>query len=67
MPPPLSDGGGEHSFLASAAALQDVLLPRLSAAELLRFSLACKAIQAWVLATPPRLWQAGFYSQQHKL
>ena len=55
-----SQGGGEDLFLASAALLQDVLLPRLSAPELLRFSLACKAIQSWVLATPPVIWQASF-------
>ena len=48
---------GRDRFLASAVVLQEVLLPRLSAVDLLRLSLSCKEIQAWLLNIPPRLWQ----------
>ena len=48
---------GQELLLASASVLQQALLPHLSAVSLLRLSLSCKALRAWILDTPPSLWQ----------
>ena len=50
---------GVHLFMASVVQLQEVLLPRLSATDLLRLGLSCKALLAWVLSTPPAYWQVS--------
>ena len=55
----MARGRGQALFLSSAEVLEDTLLPHLSAVDLMRFSLASKAISSWVLATPPALWQAS--------
>ena len=48
---------GQQLFLASSEVLQHVLLPRISAPDLLRLGLTCKPLLSWVLSTPPSLWQ----------
>ena len=58
MPSP-SHRDGAINFLGSTEVLQQVLLPRLTAVDLLRLSLSCKAMQSWLLSTPPDLWQVG--------
>ena len=63
MPLPLRHGG-ETLFLASTEVLQQVLLPRLAAADLLRLSLCCKEMHSWLLSTPPDLWQVLVYQEQ---
>ena len=51
--------GARNPFLASMVVLKSVLLPRLDATDLLRLGLSCRAMLAWVLSTPPALWQVG--------
>ena len=58
MPSPMHRGGA-NLFLGSTEILQEVLLPRLTAADLLRLSLSCKAMHSWILSTPPGLWQVS--------
>ena len=48
---------GQLLFLGSAVQLQEVLLPRLPAADLLRLGLSCKALLSWVTNMPPTYWQ----------
>ena len=48
---------GQQLFLASSEVLQHVLLPCLSATDLLRLGLTCKPLLSWVISTPPSLWQ----------
>ena len=50
---------GQQLFLDVAETLQHVLLPLLSAQDLLTLSCTCKAIQGWILGTPPQLWQVS--------
>ena len=51
MARPAARGGGQALFLSSAQVLKQTLL---SAVDLMRFSLASKAISSWVLATQKR-------------
>ena len=55
--PAMANKHGHQLFLASSEVLQHVLLPCLSAADLLRLGLTCKPLLSWVLSTPPKLWQ----------
>ena len=48
---------GQAMFLSALSVLEDELLPRLNAVNLFRLSSTCKALQGWILATPPTLWQ----------
>ena len=48
---------GEQLFLGAAETLQHTLLPHLSAVDLFRLSATSKAMQQWLLSTPPHLWQ----------
>lgn len=48
---------GQQLFLASSVQLQEVLLPRLPAADLLRLGLTCKGLLSWVTSMPPAYWQ----------
>ena len=50
---------GQDCFLAHAEVLQDVLLPRLSAVDLLRLGATCTGVLSWILNTPPSLWQVS--------
>ena len=49
--------GGQQDFMASQKVLQHTLLPLLSAPDLVRLGLTCKALLAWVWSTPPAVWQ----------
>ena len=48
---------GQQVFLTSAVQLQEVLLPRLPAADLLRLGLSCKALWSWIMSMPPAYWK----------
>ena len=50
---------GQHLFLASSVELQQVLLPRLPAAALLRLGLSCRALLSWIMSCPATCWQVG--------
>ena len=50
---------GQNPFLAGAEVLQHVLLPHLSAVDLLQLSLCCKGVQAWLKGTPAALWKVS--------
>ena len=56
---------GVDLFTGSKDTLQSVLLPWLSAADLLRLSTTCKAVETWILSTPPRLWLVRFQGWMH--
>ena len=53
----ISPLSGEDGFLASRHALQQALLPYLTAKDLFSLSCTCKAVQQWLLSTPPSTWQ----------
>lgn len=48
---------GQQDFLVSSEVLQHTLLPLLSAADLVRLGITCKALMAWVSSTFPTVWQ----------
>ena len=48
---------GEHAFLACMETLQHVLLPQLTARDLFMLSCTSRAMQQWLLNSPPHLWQ----------
>ena len=48
---------GQHLFLTSTLQLEEVLLPCLPAADLLRLGVSCKAMLSWVMSMPPSYWQ----------
>ena len=50
---------GQQLFLGSQEVLQHVLIPRLSAADLMHLGLTCKAVHSWVVSLPPALWQVS--------
>ena len=58
---------GHQLFLASSEVLQHVLLPWLSAADVLRLGLTCKALLSWVLSSPPALWQVTQAGPQDRI
>ena len=47
----------QNLLLEASEVLRNTLLPRLDAVSLYRLGSTCKAMQEWVLSTPPQLWQ----------
>ena len=47
----------QNYLLAASEVLRNTLLPRLDALSLFRLASTSKAMQAWVLDTPPDMWQ----------
>lgn len=54
----------QHPLLKNSEVLQHVLLPLLSAREVLRLGLTCRALLNWVMSTPPSSRQVRLSSFQ---
>ena len=50
---------GQEAFLAAAHALERAMLPQLSAVDLFCLSCTSRAVQQWLLSTPPCLWKVS--------